>query len=180
VSVNENNVKILAEIKSYLDKRIEELQREIKLLKNIELLVNEALSKRSFKSASSLVRERGKEKYIEKLDINTDDGKKIGEIMVYDNKAVVKILINLRASIPPFRSFFEERILKKRKIDSEEKLSKGEISTDKLFDYQISIDENGFLREIVLINYGGREEIYSLRRAIRWTLLRMMDRLRKR
>jgi len=179
VSINENNVKILAEIKSYLDKRIEELEREIKLLKNIELLVNEALSKRSFRSASSLVREKG-EKYIEKLDINTDDGKKIGEIMVYDSKAIIKILVNLRASIPPFRSFFEERILKKRKIDSEEKLSRGEISADKLFDYQISTDENGFLREIVLINYGGREEIYSLRRAIRWTLLRMMDRLRKR
>ncbi|HDJ89895.1 MAG TPA: hypothetical protein ENG40_04305 [Thermoprotei archaeon] len=178
MAINEDKVKILAEIKSYLDKKIEELEKEIKLLKYMELLVNEALSKTSFRSASTLMKKREK-KYIEKLDVTTDDGRKIAEILLYDSKAVIKILINLRASIPPFRSFFEERILKERRRRSEERLSRGEISPQKLFDYQVNIDENGFLKEIVLINYGSRDEIYDFRRAIRWTLLRMIDRMKR-
>ncbi|MCD6368219.1 MAG: hypothetical protein J7L38_00300, partial [Thermoproteales archaeon] len=54
----EDKVKRLAEMKSYLEKKIRELEDEIGLLREMLALIDQQLARDSFKPASQLLREK--------------------------------------------------------------------------------------------------------------------------
>lgn len=190
----EDHVKELAEAKALLERRIEQLENELRLLKLLTKLIDQALSQVSFKPASELITEKKEvtrkiseekeipEERIErkpkreillmKYPIISKEGENIAEVYIYKNKIVVRPFIKFTKNASPFRSFLIERFLKRKKREDESRVVRGEILPEEAFDYEIIEDEDGCVKELIIKNYK-EEELRELRNVIRWTLLRV-------
>ena len=179
-------VKTLANIKAYLEKRIEEVEEELRMLKTLVQIVDQVLSKESFVPAAELKsapatltpqtpRQQIVEKPLAEWELISREGEHFGRMIVYRDRAVVKIDAELHSSTPPFRTFLVSRILEGYKKKDKRRIETGEIVEDEAFDYSISVDEDDRLKEIVIYNYHDMRTLQELRGAIRWTLARMYE-----
>ena len=84
---------------------------------------------------------------------------------------------NFDINIPPFTSFFVERVLAKMQEKDREDVSKGKIAPEKILSYNIKRDGN-LIREITIRNLR-RERSRELKSSIRWTLEKMYERIKQ-
>jgi len=171
-------VKELAEAKATLEKRIRELENELKLYKLLTRLLDEALSKLSFVPASQLIQlkraeEVEKEELISRYSIFSPENEHIADVSVFKDKVVVKMDVKFRKEVPPFKSFFVGRILKKFAEEDKRRVSLGEISPSEAFGYEIKEDDEGYVEELIIRNYKSEEVLRELKRALKWTLRRV-------
>lgn len=181
------NTKKLAEIRSYLQKKAEELEKELHYVNMLISMIDQALSEKSFVPASTLVPERKVvedkmkppliETPLEEIIISTRDGVEVCKINVYENIIIVKPLIELFIDIPPFRSFLIGRIFEGYKKKDEKRVYDGEISPEEVFNYEIISDDNK-LKELRILNYGSKQRLNELKGVIRWTFIKMYERLK--
>jgi hypothetical protein len=184
-------VRRLAEAKSYLQKRIEELEGEVELLKLLLSLVDAALSRESFTRAAELPREappappqappeEAKEvdlgSRVSEHAVTSRDGKELARVVVYERGLVIKPLIDLPADSPPLRSFFVAKILEGYKRKDGEMVEAGELAEEEAFDYEV-VEEGGLVKEIRVVNYRERRRLDEIRSALRWTLQRVLERM---
>lgn len=182
-----NSVKVMAEAKVYLEKRLEELSKEIEVIRLLLKIVNEALSQQSFVPASELqkpietekksVPEQGK--LVESSVLTYRTGEELAVVEVYDsNSLVIKLTTELSASTQPLQAFLIKKLLEPYRKKDEERVIKGEIDEDKAFRYEI-VEEDGLLKEIRIYNYGDRSRLLELKSAVRWTLSKMLEKERE-
>lgn len=183
-----SNTKELAELKSYLERKLEELRQEEKLLETMIKLVNEALGSSSFVKASELVQKppekAEQEKHVaktvkekpigESLITATFTGEKLARILVYPNRIEIVFLRDFNINTSPFQNFFVRRLLEGFKRQDEDLISRGEKSPDEIFTYNIE-EEGGTLKKITIENYGERDRAREIKSALRWTLNRMIE-----
>lgn len=177
-SSSEEFVKELAKAKATLEKRINELENELKLYKLLTKLLDEVLSKLSFVPASQLIeseRVEGvrKEKPLSRYSIFSPDNKRIADVSVFKDRVIVKMNVKFKKEVPPFKSFFVGRILKKFIEEDKRRVSLGEISPSEAFNYEIKEDNEGYVEELIMRNYKSEEVLRELRRALKWTLRRV-------
>ncbi len=181
--MEDKKIELLANTKSYLEKRIEELRKELLFLENLLEIVNENLSKKSFVTATQISekeekrREEEKTKLGEKLlevNITSRTGEILAVLEAYEKMAIIKPVVNINVNIQPFRAFLVNRILEGFKRKDEERVMKGEIQKNEAFDYEI-VTEDSNLKEIKIYNYRTKDRLFELRGAIRWTLSRMLE-----
>jgi len=178
--VEHDKVKTLAEAKAYLEKRLEALEAEVRVIKALLALVDQALGRESFVSAAELrreevPRERVEEKPISEFNIMTRQGETIAKMYVYKRKIVVKPQVKLHVDTPPFMGFLIKRTLEGYKRKDLRRLDEGEIGEEDVLDYEIIEGEDGTLSELIVKNYGDRQRFFELRGAIRWTLNKMYE-----
>lgn len=180
-------VRRLAEAKSYLQRRIEELEGEVELLKLLLSLVDAALSRESFTKAAELPREApaAPPEEAEELDlgakisehaVTSREGRELARVLVYERGLIIKPLIDLPADSPPLRSFFVAKILEGYKRKDGEMVKAGELAEDEAFDYEV-VEEGGLVKEIRVLNYRERRRFDEIRSALRWTLQRVLERM---
>ena len=101
-------------------------------------------------------------------------------IVGYIGKNEMKVipLVDLDVNTPPFRAFLINRILERLKRRDKEAVEKGLILPDQAFDYEID-EENGVIREIRLINVSDERRKIELKSAIKWTLEKMYERVKR-
>jgi len=174
---SEELVKELAEAKSVLERRIKELESELKLYRLIIRLIDQALSKLSFVPASQLLQpqrvEKLEEEVISKYSIFSPENEHIADVSIYKDKIIVKMRIKFRKEASPFKSFFVERILKRFVEEDRRRASLGEISSNEVFSYEIREDDEGCVDELIIRNYKSEETLRRLKSALKWTLLRV-------
>lgn len=192
--MGDERVRRLAEVKSYLQKRIEELSGELEQLKLLLATVDSALSQESFTRASELVREPypappapgalEQEALESRLGglvlespVTSREGKRLADVAIYERGVVIKPLIDLPTDSPPLRNFFLARILEGYRKRDEELVRAGETREDDAFDYEV-VEEGGLAREIRVYNYRDRRRLDEIRGALRWTLNRVVERMR--
>lgn len=176
----------LAEVKEYLERRLEELRREEQLLEEALRLVNQALSSASFVRASELVQRVQQEAKTpptearpraapleEALITASSSGEHLAKVLVYPDTIEVVFLREFSASTQPFESFFVRRVLEGYKRKDEDAISRGEKSPSEAFEYEIEEDK-GVLRRIIIRNYGDRRVANELKSSLRWTLNKML------
>ena len=78
---------------------------------------------------------------------------------------------------PPFSNFLVERILTKMQEKDSELVRMGELTTDKMFAYNI-ICEGDLIREIMFKNVD-EERLRELKSSIRWTLEKMYEKAKQ-
>ncbi|RLE74278.1 MAG: hypothetical protein DRJ56_07810 [Thermoprotei archaeon] len=167
-------VKELAEAKALLERRVRELEEELRLYRMVLRLIDEALSRLSFVPASELVQgEEEREEPLSRYPIVSRSGERVAEVLIYRDRMIVRPTIKFRRDSPPFRGFFIDRILKRLKEEDRRRVSVGEIAPSEAFDYEIVEDEEGYVRELVIRNYRSEETLRELRRALKWTLVRV-------
>ncbi len=188
----ESGIKSLAEIKKYLEKRLEELQREEKLLREILKLVDSALSSQSFVKASELPKQLAEEaredaqksEALEKtaeeepsqiFTVSSRFGEQLARIFVYPKMLVIKFSRTFHTSTQPFQAFFVRKVLEGFKRKDEDLIVQGLKTPDEKFDYKI-VEEDGVLKEIVIYNYGSKDNVVEIKNTLRWTLNKMLQR----
>lgn len=181
-------VKRLAEAKSYIQKRIDELESEVELLKLILSVIDTALSRESFTKAAELPREAPREApqappaeadlgaQVSEAAVTSRDGRELARLVVYEKGLVIKPLMDLPVDSPPLRSFFIAKVLEGYKRKDEELIKAGEIPEDEAFDYEVA-EEGGLVKEIIVRNYRERRRLDEIRSALRWTLNRVLERM---
>jgi hypothetical protein len=100
--------------------------------------------------------------------------------LIYVDKQALHVLPdeskNFSINTPPFNHFLVERVLAKMQEKDNELVRMGQLTTDKMFAYNI-VREGDLLREIVIRNVD-EERLRELKSSIRWTLEKMYEKTR--
>ncbi|MCP8310036.1 MAG: hypothetical protein L6N94_00835 [Candidatus Methylarchaceae archaeon HK01M] len=189
----EEEVKRAAELRLWIEERIAELEGEIEKLREALAIMDNILRVTSFKVASELapkpsvqaepvaiVAEKLKPSEPEVKEVQpikrSKDGYLMGNVYVSDSKMVIAPASDARleVSIPPFESFFINRILEGMKNKDEESLSKGKIEAEDMIRYAIE-EENGVIKKITVENYRDKRRLNEIINTVIWTFTRMLE-----
>jgi len=181
VVMEEDRVRKLADIKTKLERRLEELEEEISLIRELLEVIDSILGSISFKPASELVKPEVVEKKrapIKEVKVVSRRNKEtIGKVIIYEDLLELVPTVKVRTSTPPFESFFIKRLLDKMKEEDLKKVREGVLNPEAVLEYEI-IEEEGFLTKVLVRNCRDERRIRDIRGAFRWTLERMLDRER--
>lgn len=173
------SIKELAELKKYLEERISSLQREIDAMRALVKVVDEALSRNSFKQATELLEHQKAEENI--MTITSKGGAVLGRIFVGQNFIRIEPSpdLSLDVNTPPFKSFFIDKVLEGMKAKDRESAEKGLLDLDQVMDYEVQT-EGDKLKCIIVRNISTDERrVREIRGAIRWTFERMLERMKR-
>ena len=173
-------VKKLAEVKTYYEKRANEMEKEVSMLRSLLKIIDKMLAEKSFKKIdiSKTKPVSSTSEYKETISIKATDGTSLANIHVCEDeiKLVPNTEINFDINSPPFKAFLITRILDKMREKDIELAKKGGINVDEIFSYRVK-QKDDFLKEIIIENYGDERRLYELRNAIRWTLQRVYEKM---
>ena len=100
--------------------------------------------------------------------------------IIYVDKQALHVLPdeskNFSVDTPPFNHFLVERVLAKMQEKDNELVRMGQLTADKMFAYNI-VREGDLLREIVIRN-ADEERLRELKSSIRWTLEKMYEKMK--
>jgi hypothetical protein len=185
----EDETKKLLEFREKMERRILELETEIndlhKALQEIDKLIvktgfrtftpAETITKKTPPTNSSIV---SKSEQDDSMSLTSKDGTILGEINV--EKSQIEFtpseIFGFTTDIPPFQSFFIERVLENMRKTDQERAANGEIDPSKILEYKI-MDDEGKIKTISIINYGGERRLREINSSLRWTLDKMYDKV---
>jgi hypothetical protein len=177
--------KKLAEMKTFLEKRIKQQEEEVTSLRSFLEVVDSLLAERSFRqvdiSASTLPPTVSRPEVLQKgpsdsIPIMTTNGVRIAS-MVTDRGSlhvVPESDVKLDSESPPLRSFLVGKVLEPMQSKDREAAASGAIAPDNILTYNLE-QEDGQLKAIHVQNYGDDRRLLELKNAIRWTLRRMYE-----
>lgn len=110
----------------------------------------------------------------------SNDGKIIANAYVTPDQLsiVLEESMKLNADIPPFKSFFLDRIIGEMKRKDYAEADSGKIQKESVIDY--IINKNGSdIREIIIKNYRQKERVNEIISTAGWSLMRMLENIKK-
>lgn len=200
MSQDSEKMKALVTFKKKLEKRIEELNSELKELQVTLETVDSILLEKGFKRGDmkevtaapkevapptepvaakeekpTMPRVAEPESVIPLKTMNDEP-----LAIIYVDKQALHVLPdeskNFSVDTPPFNHFLVERVLAKMQEKDNELVRMGQLTADKMFAYNI-VREGDLLREIVIRNVD-EERLRELKSSIRWTLEKMYEKTR--
>ncbi|MDW8023177.1 MAG: hypothetical protein RMJ15_05530 [Nitrososphaerota archaeon] len=192
MSDESEEIKKLMSFKKRLEKRIEELQSELKELQESLEVINSILLSRGFKraeivktpSTTELLTPKMEaavppaEEFKEIIPLNTVTGENLAKIYVGEKslKVVLDKSKNFNVNTPPFNQFLIERVLAKMQEKDSELAKAGKLKPEEIFSYNI-VREGDFVREIHVRNFDA-ERLKELKSSLRWTLEKMYEKMK--
>ena len=191
MSQDSEKLKALVNFKKKLEKRIEELEAEVKEASATLEAVNSVLLEKGFRRGDIKEVKEPKEEAPPAVDV-TVKAEKPAEpesviplktmddeplAIIYVDKEALHILPdeskNFSVSTPPFQAFLVERVLAKMQEKDSELVRMGQLAADKMFAYNI-VSEGDLIREIVIRNVD-EDRLRELKSSLRWTLEKMYE-----
>lgn len=200
MSQDSEKMRALVTFKKKLEKRIEELNSELKELQATLETVDSILLEKGFKRGDMkevpstpkevapptehvapkekkpVIRHAPEPENVIPLKTMSDEPLAI----IYVDKQALHVLPdeskNFSVNTPPFSNFLVERVLAKMQEKDSELVRRGQLTADKVFAYNI-VREGDLLREIVIRN-ADEERLRELKSSIRWTLEKMYEKTR--
>ncbi len=176
------DVKELARVKEYIERRMDELREELNLLQYLVKFVDEELAKRSFRKPPKPSAQEEKEIEIAPPKpkpgpegrirmLRGKDGGNLAMVTITPNEIrfVVSPNITLTEDMRPFSSFLVKKVLEAMKRADEERVNKGTLPPGHELSYEI-IREDGRVKEIVVRNFREEHRLREIINAVRWTL----------
>jgi hypothetical protein len=185
---SEEQVKEIVSLKESLIEQVNKHQEGVEMLEKNITVLDLFLKNSSFTKASQLEikKDEVKPEIIEKPVENSipikrvNDGKIIAKAFVTPDQVSI-ILDNeiaVNADIPPFKSFFLDRIIGEMKKKDTVEAENGKIQKESVIDY--IINKNGVnIREIIIKNYRQKERVNELINTAGWSLTRMLENVNK-
>ena len=199
---NEDEVKRAAEMREWLEERIGELEIEISRLRDMQSMVDSILRKTSFVPATELrtsasrtpegprVQEGTSDSEV-KSQMQTPvakpaeesrqlrrskDGLLIATAFVTNSKIIIVPSSDVRLSqtIPPFQTFFVNRILKGYETKDQELVSSGKLSSQESMKFTIEETE-GNISKVTVENYREKVRLNEILSTINWAFTRMLE-----
>ena len=183
------NIMKMANLRVILEKRIQDMEKELDGLRTLLEVIDKNLLKESFKrpkiSKPNMVGKKQEIKEtpmrIEKkgIPLKTITGDLLAQIFTENNLTRIMLAEDkeFEINIPPFNSFFVERVLAKMQEKDKEEAKRGILDPEEIISFEIKQDKN-VIREISIKNLRP-ERIRELKSSIRWTLEKMYDRMKQ-
>ena len=180
------DVEHLADLKSYLERRLRDLENKVELYKVYIRAVDSVLASSSFKVAADLF--KGGEARAEQR-MTTDDMTKeatlaqrialtsrdnrttLGEMDVSVKSVTIVPAQSVRCPVDSgaFNTFFVKNILAGMSDKDQEQAKLGKISDREKINYKITKNDDGTLKDITISNYGDEKRLERITQTITWT-----------
>jgi hypothetical protein len=199
---NEDEVKRAADMREWLEEKIGELEVEISRLRDMQSMVDSILRKNSFVPATELRTSTARAPESARgQDGATDsevksqmqspvakpteesrqlrrskDGLLIATAFVTNSKIVVVPSSDVRLSqtIPPFQTFFVNRILKGYEAKDQELVSSGKLSSQESMKFAVE-ESDGNISKVTIENYREKARLNEILSTINWAFTRMLE-----
>jgi len=199
----EDRIRKMAELRTTLEKRVNELQIELNQLRALLDFVNSALIEKGFKKPeitklgepAPVVEEQAPPsqpspelkvgetappslEYAPAVPIKTATGDLLANLYMSEDSLTVVLAQDKQFTVdtPPFMAFLVERVLAKMQEKDREAASAGEIPPDKILSYEI-VKDGDVIRELSIKNIGS-ERAREIKSTIRWTLEKMYEKMK--
>jgi hypothetical protein len=199
-SPNEDEVKRAAEMREWLEEKIGDLELEISRLRDMQSMVDSILRKNSFvpatelrsapaRNADSARPQEGQADSAMKMQApvpkpseeskqlrRAKDGLLIATAFVANSKIVVvpSSDVKLSQTIPPFQTFFVNRILKGYENKDQELVSSGKLSSADAMKFVIE-ESDGNISKVTIENYREKVRLNEILSTINWAFIRMLE-----
>ncbi len=192
-SSNEEDVKRAAELREWLESRILDLENELSRLKDMQLVVDSVLRKSSFVPAAELkaspiqksARSDKAEGSMSQTTKSTDeprqlrrskDGLLIASAFISPEKVVVipSSDVKIAQTIPPFQTFFVNRILKGFESKDQELVSSGKLDQSEALTFLVEESE-GNISKVTVKNYRDNSRLNEILSTVNWAFTRMLE-----
>lgn len=174
---SEEQVRDILELKDRLAQQIEKHKEEIESLEKNLTILNVVLKQSSFTKASLLEAQTTSTKSESPIPLTkTSDGSVIANAYVTPEQVsiILEDGVGLQPEIPPFKSFFVERIIGEMKKKDSFEADNGKIQRESIID--CIINKNGSkIREIIIKNYRQKERVNEIINTAAWSLSKMID-----
>ena len=112
--------------------------------------------------------------------VKSKNGTTLGSLRIEADEIIFEPVSGLvfNTSIPPFQSFFIDRVLENMKTTDEERVARGESSPNYALDYEVVLEGERIVR-ISIRNYGGERRLREIHSSLRWAFDKMYDKLRQ-
>ncbi|GBC69493.1 hypothetical protein HRbin01_01192 [archaeon HR01] len=156
-------VKRLAELKTYLERRLAELDREAEHVKGMLELVDKALTDKSFRKPQlpeqPMRRIRGR------------TGTLLATMTVEPHQARIVFNPEIRVTqdMRPFSSFLLRKVLDSMKESDRQKIEEGKMEPGSGLDYEVIYDGET-AREVIVKNYRDDNRLREIVNSVKWTL----------
>ena len=168
METEQENLRKLAEIKTYLEDKITELEHELAILKEIRELIDKELVSKSFKKAAEQP-SKTEESTLRRLRSRT--GQLLATMALSENE--IRIIVNPEIKVTqedrPFSSFLVKKILDNYVESDLQRVEEGKLSPERAMTYEIVYDD-GIVREIIIRNYREEPRLREIINSIKWTL----------
>ena len=186
-TIDEEIIKELMSLRSYLEKRIAEVEEESEKLGALFKIIDEEIVMKSFKKAESISVTAPNQSpptppptspTTYEVPLKSSDGVLLATMYVgEDNAKIVPIQeLTFDTNMSPFQSFFVARILEPIRAKDVEDSQSGLMSPDQVFSYKI-VTEGEIIKEIILNNFGTRNRLRDIISSSRWTFEKMYDKI---
>jgi hypothetical protein len=175
---DEDVVKKLMELRTYLEKHIKELEDETEKLKALFKIVDEVIITKSFKTAGMIPMKKPQPMFEKKevTPLNTGTGVLLANMYVDELQLQIIPVEGLVFSndTSPFQTFFINRILEPMKKKDSEAMRKGEVMSNEILSYDV-VTDGDIIREIIIKNYGNERRLREIKTSSRWTFEKMYE-----
>ncbi|MDG6999275.1 MAG: hypothetical protein JRN15_09190 [Nitrososphaerota archaeon] len=187
---NEDEVKRAADVREWLEERIAELESELTHLKDMQTVVDSVLRKTSFIPAAELrksapvetkkpqpppqpVATAGEESRPLR---RSKDGMLIANAVVTQDRIVIVPSSDVKVSqtIPPFQTFFVNRILKGYEAKDKELAQAGKLPNNQILTYKVD-EMDGNIGKVTITNYREKARLNEILSTVNWALARMLE-----
>jgi len=199
----EAKMRKMAELRTTLEKRVEELQTELEQLRALLDFVNSALLEKGFKKPEiakpaapapvPITEELAPRsqpspvagevappvlEHAQTVPIKTATGELLANLYMDEDSMRVVLAQGKSFTVdtPPFMAFLVERVLAKMQEKDRESAGAGEIPPDKVLSYEI-VKDGDVIRELSIKNIGS-DRARELKSTIRWTLEKMYEKIK--
>ena len=181
---SEEQMKDLVSWREDLVKQIDKHTQAIEILEKRLQVLDSMLKESSFTKASSIEPEKivPEVKTTQKsIPItNGNDGKVIANAFVSPEQVeiIIEEGVGIGADIPPFKSFFLDRIIGEMKKKDTRDVDEGKIQKESIIDYVVERSGSD-LRQIIIKNYKEKERVNEIINTAGWSLTRMLENIKK-
>lgn len=168
---SDEQIRDILEIKDRISEKIRKHKEEIEILEKNLSILDSILRQSSFTKASMLSNKT------ESIPITkSGEGSVIANAYVTPEQVsiVLEEGVGLSDEIPPFKSFFIDRIIGEMKRKDNEDVQRGKIQRESIID--CIINKTGTrLQEIIIKNYRQKERVSEIINTASWSLSKMLD-----
>ena len=182
---SEDDTRKLLRIREDLERRRARLQVEIEDLSRAVAEIDRSIVRQGFRKpvpAPERARPPVEEDEEEggRSSVKSKDGITLGFLGAEEDVIVFEPLsvLGFTTPLPPFKSFFLERVLDNMRATDEGRANQGEIAPDQVLSYEVATEGDRITR-ITIRNYGGERRLMEIRSSLRWAFEKMYEKLRQ-
>jgi hypothetical protein len=178
---SEEETRKLLKIREDLEKRINHLQVEVADLRRAIVEIDRNIARQGFRQPTPVpAGATSTDEFKGMITVKSKEGAILGHLKVEEDEILFtpSESITFTPSIPPFQSFFIDRVLDNMRSTDETRVTEGELSPNSVLSYEVYTEGDRILK-LSISNYGGERRLREIQSSLRWTFDKMFDKIRQ-